>query len=383
MQAVKPPSKPEMAAAKPPPVPRPSANMTAAKPPPVPPAASPKPALEEEHPALGEMMTFSKGIASISWELPEDKPAPPPKLDPPPRAPSIAELDLPDLDLTGISGPSAVGSSGAPGPTDIVAAPEDDLEFGLDLPTGPAGTKVMAAPQVPPPPGFGGGPGRTSILQAPVVAAPGASLGASPGAPAVAPLGDSNEFGGFGGSFGPSDLVPGPLEEGPQDTFGEFDLATSFTPERFEQGSAINTSAQTPLLIDVTPLSLGVETVGGYVDVLIPANSPVPCEKTRTFMTASDNQTSVTVRVAQGESSKFGGNTRLGDVELSGLRPAQRGEVKISVTFELDADGILNVRARDPDTGRETAATMRLVGATNEVADLDAMSARQARHHVQ
>jgi len=162
----------------------------------------------------------------------------------------------------------------------------------------------------------------------------------------------------------------------------ELDGVPEPTPERYQQGSAINTSANTPLLIDVTPLSLGVETVGGYADVLIPANSPVPCEKTRTFLTASDGQTIVSIRVAQGESKRFADNTRLGDLELSDLRRARRGEVKIAVTFELDADGILNVRARDQDTGRETAATMRLLGANTDAEDIGAMAARQARHDI-
>ncbi|MBX3205354.1 MAG: Hsp70 family protein [Labilithrix sp.] len=162
----------------------------------------------------------------------------------------------------------------------------------------------------------------------------------------------------------------------------ELDAGPALTPERFQQGSAITTSASTPLLIDVTPLSLGVETAGGYADVLIPANSPVPCEKTRTFLTASDGQTIVSIRVAQGESSRFAANTRLGDLELSGLRSARRGEVKVAVTFELDADGILNVRARDPDTGRETTATMRLLGTSTDAADIGEMAARQARHEV-
>ncbi len=162
----------------------------------------------------------------------------------------------------------------------------------------------------------------------------------------------------------------------------DLDLGPPLTPERFHQGSAIATAASTPLLIDVTPLSLGGETVGGYADILIPANSPVPCEKTRTFLTASDGQVTVSIRVAQGESSRFAENTRLGDLELSGLRRARRGEVKVAVTFELDADGILNVRARDQDTGRETAATMRLLGTNNDAEDIGAMVARQARHHV-
>ena len=117
-------------------------------------------------------------------------------------------------------------------------------------------------------------------------------------------------------------------------------------------------------------MSLRIETVGGYSDVLIAANSPVPCEKARTFLTASDNQTVVFIRVAQGESPRFAENTRLGELELSGLKPGTRGEVKILVTFELDADGILNVRAKDKDTNRETKATMRLMGTSNDAADV-------------
>ena len=109
---------------------------------------------------------------------------------------------------------------------------------------------------------------------------------------------------------------------------------------------------------------------------------PVPCEKTRTFLTASDSQTTVSIRVAQGQSSRFAANICLGDLVLSGLRPARRGEVKILVTFELDADGILNVRARDQDTGRETAVSMKLLGTQSEAEDMGEMAARQARHVV-
>ena len=129
-------------------------------------------------------------------------------------------------------------------------------------------------------------------------------------------------------------------------------------------------------------LSLRVETVGGYSDVLITANSPVPCEKARTFLTAADNQTMVVIRVAQGEGVKFAENTYLGELELSGLKAATRGSVKILVTFELDADGILNVRAKDKDTGHETNATMRLLGTATDAAELGAMAARQQRHVV-
>jgi len=160
------------------------------------------------------------------------------------------------------------------------------------------------------------------------------------------------------------------------------DANPSIGREAFARGSAIETARNAPLLIDVTPLSLRVETVGGYSDVLIAANSPVPCEKARTFLTASDNQTVVSIRVAQGESSRFAENTRLGELELSGLKPTTRGEVKILVTFELDADGILNVRAKEKDTNRETKALMRLMGASTDRAEVDAMVDRQARYVV-
>jgi molecular chaperone DnaK len=120
-----------------------------------------------------------------------------------------------------------------------------------------------------------------------------------------------------------------------------------------------------PLLIDVTPLTLSIETVGGYVDRIIPRNSPVPCSQARNFTTSTDGQSVVMIRVCQGEGDAFTANTMLGELELSGLRAARRGEVVIEVTFELDADGILQVRARDVETSRQTEARMRLVGLDN------------------
>jgi molecular chaperone DnaK len=135
-----------------------------------------------------------------------------------------------------------------------------------------------------------------------------------------------------------------------------------------------------PLLIDVTPLSLSVETVGGFCDVLIEANTPVPCDRTRSFATASDGQTVVVVRVAQGKSDRFSENTFLGELELSGIAAAPRGETQIAVTFEIDVDGILNVRACDIKTGRETTAHLQVVGAQAGPGEIEAMQARQAAH---
>ncbi len=136
-----------------------------------------------------------------------------------------------------------------------------------------------------------------------------------------------------------------------------------------------------PLLVDVTPLSLTVETVSGFCDNIIARNTPVPCEQTRQFVTATDNQTIVRVRVSQGESQRFSDNTLLGELQLDDLRPAARGEVEIAVTFALDTDGILNVSATDVQTGRAQQARVRLVG-TAEGADVGDMAARHAAHPV-
>ena len=132
-----------------------------------------------------------------------------------------------------------------------------------------------------------------------------------------------------------------------------------------------------PVLVDVTPRALVVETVGGWCDVVVQRNSKIPCERTRAFCTSSDMQTVVHVRVAQGEDPLFGANVYLGEVELSGLRPAPRGEVTIQVRFEVDESGTLAVAATDLGTGREARATLQLVGIAG-AKSIGAMQARQA-----
>jgi molecular chaperone DnaK len=132
-----------------------------------------------------------------------------------------------------------------------------------------------------------------------------------------------------------------------------------------------------PVLVDVTPLTLAVETVEGYCDSIIARNTTVPCSRTREFVTAADNQTSVRVRVSQGESARFAENTLLGEIELSGLRPARRGDVRIAVSFALDASGMLVVSAKDVGTGRETSAQVHLVGLP-DAAEVARMAQRQA-----
>ncbi|HVW25837.1 MAG TPA: Hsp70 family protein [Polyangiaceae bacterium] len=134
-----------------------------------------------------------------------------------------------------------------------------------------------------------------------------------------------------------------------------------------------------PLLIDVTPLSLCVETVSGFRDVVIARNTPVPCEQSRTFVTAQDRQETVLVRVGQGESERFEENTLLGELELLGLPPAPRGSVRVVVTFALDTNGMLDVRAADEETGRASSARLRLVGLP-EADDVLRMQERHLRH---
>jgi molecular chaperone DnaK len=109
------------------------------------------------------------------------------------------------------------------------------------------------------------------------------------------------------------------------------------------------------LLLDVTPLSLGIETLGGRLTRLIDRNTTIPTEKSQVFSTASDNQPAVTVSVYQGESeiASSPANRKLGEFNLEGIRPAPRGEPQIEVTFSLDKNGILTVRAKDKDTGKE------------------------------
>ena len=106
------------------------------------------------------------------------------------------------------------------------------------------------------------------------------------------------------------------------------------------------------VLLDVTPQTLGIRTVGGFVESLIPRNTPIPTEAGKVFHTAHDNQNEVRIQVFQGESRMATDNELLGEFVLSGLRPAPRGEVQVRVTFAIDADGIVKVTAKDLDSGR-------------------------------
>ncbi|MCH4146875.1 MAG: molecular chaperone DnaK [Prevotella sp.] len=109
------------------------------------------------------------------------------------------------------------------------------------------------------------------------------------------------------------------------------------------------------VLLDVTPLTLGIETMGGVMTKLIDANTTIPCKKSETFSTAVDNQTAVTIHVLQGERPMAAQNKSIGQFNLEGIAPARRGVPQIEVTFDIDANGILNVSAKDKATGKEQA----------------------------
>ena len=109
------------------------------------------------------------------------------------------------------------------------------------------------------------------------------------------------------------------------------------------------------VLLDVTPLTLGIETMGGVMTKLIDANTTIPCKKSETFSTAVDNQTAVTIHVLQGERPMASQNKSIGQFNLEGIAPARRGVPQIEVTFDIDANGILNVSAKDKATGKEQA----------------------------
>jgi molecular chaperone DnaK len=160
-----------------------------------------------------------------------------------------------------------------------------------------------------------------------------------------------------------------------QDYFGRVPHANINPDEVVAYGAAVQALALSSdveldafysLLLDVTPRALGIAVAGGFTERIVERNVQVPVEQTRIFTTSSDNQAAVKIQVCQGEAKRFDENAPLGELVLPELRKARRGEIKIAVTFQIDTDGILNVSARDVETGTLQRAAIQVRGAMTD-----------------
>jgi molecular chaperone DnaK len=352
---------------------------------------APAPALAPAEPVKPNL--DPQQIAQRFGKLPGATPAPPPPAREESVAFTLGDGDFVELESAPIQAPRTLSAYSTPAPPGIF-----DDEDALPMPELPDEeiTRVGAppepsAPQASPPRAASPFAGMTQFGTARAPAAPPAApvppAYAAPAPPAPAPFSGQRTatFGALNLPLAAGTVATTPfgtLQTPPPPNYAPPAPPTpSYAPPNygggFEPVPVARSAPPAPLLIDVTPLTLAVETVNGFCDSVIERNTQVPCERTRVFVTAADNQTLVRVRIAQGESSHFAQNTLLGEVELSSLSPAPRGEVQIAVSFSLDTNGMLNVSAKEVATGRATATQVRLI-ALPDAGDIARMTQRNA-----
>ncbi|MEM9193467.1 MAG: Hsp70 family protein, partial [Myxococcota bacterium] len=291
----------------------------------------------------------------IPQRPPRSQPNAPPPPPPPVPAVPIAATQVLQVPGTPTSEPTHPEYAASIPTTPLGTTPSPEVSSWAppapapSLPKGPAVNPAFAPPPPPQPP-----------MQPPAQPPPASTYGHPSGVPAGPPGTTHPSWAPVPPGLPPAGASPPPPGHA-----------------RVVHQSSIPPMPDAPLLLDVTPHSLGVETVGGFCEHVIVRNAAIPVEHTRIFSTAQDNQESVRVRICQGESRVLHDNQGLGEVELRGLRRGRRGEIKIGVTFELSADGTLGVRAEDLGTGVEQTIRIRLVGGVSE-GEIEAMKARQA-----
>jgi len=237
------------------------------------------------------------------------------------------------------------------------AAPLDDPFGGLDMP--------LSAPLAPAVPAIAPSPAQLPVPKAALPGPPPPPSLPAPPAPPAAPAPPVR-------SAPPPSPPVAPPAPAPRAPVG----APPPQPSLAQEVVAMPAS-KAPILMDVTPHSLGIETVGGYCRRLIGKNAPIPTEQTKVFTTARDEQVEVVVRICQGESNAFEENQVLGEVVLDSLAAMSRGQLQIEVAFILDTDGTLAVQAKDAASGRSTHTRINLRGGLSH-ADVEAMRARLA-----
>jgi len=330
------------------------------------PAGQPKP-VERRTPLPPRATAKGVPVAPDTTVFDDEEPTRAPIVTPPPvpanRASARTQVAPPPTrpaqDFSGHTGDFDTKDWGSP--DDFRTKPGEQVPVGLPEPptaaAPPKGSPLATLPLMPTPPVRPPPPARppTAPISLPPPRAGAQPMPvAGPGAPTMMAM----EAPHVPSARAPTGMAPIDLDE-----LAPGGTATGFPPP---QAYPVMQQRPTPVVMDVTPRSLGIATVAGYCEELIRRNSRLPTEMVKMFTTSRDQQNAVRIVVCQGESRRLDNNVVIGDLRLEGLPARPRGETSIEVTFSLDASGILQVRARDAQTGREQRAALDLVGGVRE-----------------